>query len=758
MSELIQKRGLEGQSSSASEKLGGAVSLFLRLWTYGGPSQPPSGLPLEQDPEIATLLSGIIEDGKGKLAFREPELLSAEFDDPLQAISTAKALQHGFLSFQRKTEPCQIVPSILIYTAHAEVPPGSAVAAPEEMLANVTSAQILIGAGVYELVKNAPGFKFNPNPVRRAGETFGPQAIYELLWTDDSTYSHLRQASRAGLKTLGRYHIQEEIGRGAMGAVFKAYDELIGRTVALKTISIDRNTPDRDVLIERLQQEAKAAGGLDHPNIITIYDVGQQDDAVFLSMQYVKGITLASLLSDVGVPSLTTFISWADQISAGVGFAHARGVIHRDLKPANLMVTDEGIVKILDFGIAKIENTSLTQTGLVVGTPSYMAPEQIVGKKVDHRADIFALGAVFYELLTSEKAFHGDVTTILYRIVNEDPVAPSLINPAVPGGVDTVIRKALAKDPKDRFQSCEEMRKALVEQAARLKLAVPANAPVTPILTQPPQREEKISPRPRSDASSRKSVWPKMIAALILLTSTWALYRRNQEHRLVSQIKGLVAAARQTVSPGPNNPRLDNSASQQNTGGEQKASGGSDVANAGGASGNAPAPGTPANPELTAPSVAGNPSGTDTPQTPTLTPIPVKMEPVMRNAPGPEDSGTAAAQTLQGKGEQDASAGGSSESEKSADDGKAAGNIPSPDKPSAGTGTESGALRPDRPVTVDGFTLRDVPDLLRQADVAAQRGDYRLARYEYNLVLRLEPKNQKARQGLRLIPSTEPSH
>jgi len=354
--------------------------------------------------------------------------------------------------------------------------------------------------------------------------------------------------------SLGRYQIQEELGRGAMGAVYKAFDPVIARTVALKTILIDERAPDRLQMIERLKQEAKAAGGLDHPNIITIYDVGEGNGAVYLSMQFVKGITLASLLADVGVPSLPTLLSWADQILAAVGFAHARGVIHRDLKPANLMVTEQGVIKILDFGIAKIENTHLTQTGLVIGTPSYMAPEQIAGKKVDHRADIFSLGAVFYELLTRERAFAGDIATILYKIVNEDPVAPSLINPAVPGGVDAVIRKALAKDLKDRFQTCEEMRQAFLEQSVRAPLTPPTTvSPENVVANRPPARAgARRSPQP--EATPR--IWPRLILGSVLVLvglAAWAFYIRSRTGAFPPFVTKLESKIKPTLTSGTAN-------------------------------------------------------------------------------------------------------------------------------------------------------------------------------------------------------------
>ncbi|MBV8050713.1 MAG: protein kinase [Acidobacteriaceae bacterium] len=352
---------------------------------------------------------------------------------------------------------------------------------------------------------------------------------------------------QGGSHSLGRYQILEELGRGGMGAVYKAFDPVISRTVALKTILIDERAPDRVQMIERLKQEAKAAGGLDHPNIITIYDVGEGNGTVYLSMQFVKGVTLSSRLADIRVLSLPTLLSWADQILAAVGFAHARGVIHRDLKPANVMVTEQGVIKILDFGIAKIENTSLTQTGLVIGTPGYMSPEQIAGKKVDHRADIFSLGAVFYELLTRERAFAGDITTILYKIVNEDPVAPSLINPAIPGGIDAVIRKALAKDPKDRFQTCEEMRQACLEQSVRTSL-------IPPPTTASPEKvvtNRLASARRSAQPEATPRIWPRLILGSVLVLAgltAWAFYIRSHTGAFPQIIRKLESKINPTLT------------------------------------------------------------------------------------------------------------------------------------------------------------------------------------------------------------------
>ncbi len=567
--------------------------------------------------------------------------------------------------------------------------------------------------------------------------------------SSEPTNSHVEPQ---GSVAISRYQVQEELGRGAMGAVYKAFDPVIGRTIALKTILIDDHAPDRAQMIERLKQEAKAAGGLDHPNIITIYDVGEENGAVYLTMQFVQGITLAKLL-EVGMPPLPTLLSWADQILAAVGFAHARGVIHRDLKPANLMVTQQGAIKVLDFGIAKVENASLTQTGLVVGTPGYMAPEQIAGKKADHRADIFSLGAVFYELLTREKPFAGDMVSTLYKIVNEDPVAPSIINPAVPGGIDAVIRKALAKDPKDRFQTCEEMRQAFLEQSVRAPQTEPATVPQVANRSPSPANGRNFSHR----QPISRQVWPRLILTSILLliaVAGWAFYVRSQTGAFPPLIAKLVSKCPPALISGIQK-LSDYSTRLLNGDDDQPGVRSAQPQNA--VTANAPAtlPQTPASsttsnsaPVATLQPVTAVSNDHSASDHTSVSQAPASSSPAEISQKTVDPSQAASAQAAEG-----------SDNNQSATD-HAAAHDSLPPSVADREGDEESAPSPkrpngrrllDSPSTVEGFSRQDVPDLLRQANSYAARGDYRLARYEYGLVLRLDRNNVQAREGLRRL-------
>jgi eukaryotic-like serine/threonine-protein kinase len=259
----------------------------------------------------------------------------------------------------------------------------------------------------------------------------------------------------------GRYEIIGELGRGAMGVVYKAMDPVIGRTVAVKTIRLSEQGTglSRPELLTRFQTEARAAGLLTHPNIVVVYDAGEEDGLYFITMELVEGKSLQSLL-DVGQAfPLPRVLRIMDQACSALQFAHERNVVHRDIKPANLMLTADDTVKVTDFGTAKIlQFGTVQQTAHVMGTPSYMSPEQVKGRAVDGRSDIFSLGVMLYEMVTNEKPFPGqNITTVIYKIVNEDPVPPRQIDPSIHAGISAVVMKALAKEPDARYQSCREM-------------------------------------------------------------------------------------------------------------------------------------------------------------------------------------------------------------------------------------------------------------------------------------------------------------
>ena len=252
-----------------------------------------------------------------------------------------------------------------------------------------------------------------------------------------------------------------ELGRGAMGVVYKATDPVIGRTVAVKTIKLSEEGTglSRPELLTRFQTEARAAGLLTHPNIVVVFDAGEEDGLYYITMELVEGKSLQAHLDGGQAFALPRVLRIMEQTCSALQFAHERNVVHRDIKPANIMLTADDTVKVTDFGTAKIlQFGTMQQTAHVMGTPSYMSPEQVKGRAVDGRSDIFSLGVLLYEMVTGEKPFPGqNITTVIYKIVNEEPVPPRQINPSIHPGISAVVIKALAKEPEARYQSCREM-------------------------------------------------------------------------------------------------------------------------------------------------------------------------------------------------------------------------------------------------------------------------------------------------------------
>jgi len=264
---------------------------------------------------------------------------------------------------------------------------------------------------------------------------------------------------------LGRFEVLAEIGRGAMGIVYKAKDPMLERVVAIKTINMAMDRDGAEMYEKRFYQEARAAGGLNHPNIVTVYDIGKTETECYMAMEYIEGEELRSLLLPGRPLSLARCLSIAAQVAEGLAYAHERGVVHRDVKPANIMVPESGAVKITDFGIARMRTSAVqTQTGMMMGSPKYMSPEQVIGKRADHRADIFSLGVILYEMLTGAAPFTGEsVNAVMYQIVNFVPPAPSAVNPVTPAALDAIVARMLAKSLDDRFQSAAEIARGLRE-------------------------------------------------------------------------------------------------------------------------------------------------------------------------------------------------------------------------------------------------------------------------------------------------------
>lgn len=269
---------------------------------------------------------------------------------------------------------------------------------------------------------------------------------------------------------IGRYVIQQELGRGAMGVVYKAQDPAIGRTVAVKSIRIAEIADPREQqkVRERIFREAQSAGVLSHSHIVTIYDIQEENGVAFIFMEYIEGSTLEKMLLEETAPPKELILTLLRQTAAALDYAHSKGIVHRDVKPANIMVRSDWTAKIADFGIARMQSQSLTQTGLVLGTPNYMSPEQIQGKHVDGRADQFSLGVIAYEVMTGEKPFVAEsLPTLLFKLVAEPPMPAVRLNPTLDPSIDAVLQKALSKSPEGRWETCGTFIAALEDACLR---------------------------------------------------------------------------------------------------------------------------------------------------------------------------------------------------------------------------------------------------------------------------------------------------
>ena len=349
-----------------------------------------------------------------------------------------------------------------------------------------------IGEEVYNLLADKSGF-------RLVGQSVDGMPVYE--WSLEPPRggtvglraprrTELAAASHgaAGTRRLGRYEILQELGRGAMGAVYKARDPQIARTVAIKVILVGNQSPE--VLADYLQRfyrEAQTAGQMSHPGIVTIHDVGEDEDGQpYLVMEYVEGTTLDKLLvpGKPGEPSpprdLRQVLAIAIQVADALDYAHRRNVIHRDIKPANILITSEGRAKIADFGIAKLAGTQMTHTGLIVGTPAFMSPEQITGGAVDSRSDIFSFGILLYWMCAGSRPFAGEsITEVAYRVVHTPPTPLREVRTDLPRELEALLSRCLAKKPEERYQTARELVNDL--EALRAKLLVtPAALPATP--------------------------------------------------------------------------------------------------------------------------------------------------------------------------------------------------------------------------------------------------------------------------------------
>jgi serine/threonine-protein kinase len=359
------------------------------------------------------------------------------------------------------------------------------------------------------------------------------------------------------IETLGKYEIKRPLGRGAMGTVYEGWDPIIARRVAIKTVSLpDHADPETEEALARFRREAQAAGRLTHPNIVAVFDYGETNDLAYIVMEFVDGPSLKMLLDREERFALADTVRVMDDLLVGLQFSHERGVVHRDIKPANVMLTSAGQAKIADFGIARIESSSMTQAGTLLGTPAYMSPEQFMGQTVDARTDIYSSGVLLYLLLTGERPFEGGMSSIMHKALNTEPSAPSLLSVTAPPSFDAVVRRAMAKRPEDRFPSARALAEAIhaaVEHKADLAVGEYEATIAAPQPQKPPPRVVPVAP-----PANRSSMPIIAVAALVALGGlgggAWLLLRSPAPSIGTTATQTPAPVAEVTPPPPPTTP------------------------------------------------------------------------------------------------------------------------------------------------------------------------------------------------------------
>ncbi len=358
---------------------------------------------------------------------------------------------------------------------------------------------------------------------------------------------------------LGRYLIERVLGKGAMGVVYLARDPVIGRQVALKTLAVPSEVEEAEEFRQRFLREAQAAGILNHPGIVTVHDAGVDEESglSFIAMEFIEGKSLKEVMRSGRPFTYSEVAAVGGALAGALAYAHSKGVVHRDIKPANIIITSQGLVKITDFGVARLESSNLTTTGQFIGTPNYMSPEQVTGAVVDGRSDLFSLGVVLFELLTGVRPFAGgSLSEVAYRIVHEPPPIPSQLRSGLPAAYNPIVLKLLEKEPERRYQRGEDVARALdalrrvltgsSTEVTRHTESAPAEAPE-------PETSQSLSSAPTLTraTSLERSPLPRVVIPQVLRLAVNPRWVATVIAAIVVPVAGVVAALSARIDRGP---------------------------------------------------------------------------------------------------------------------------------------------------------------------------------------------------------------